>query len=419
MSDLRGVQRHPMRYSKSIFCPRVITGISLHIGLMTVSYFGETNFRNRFTRFGIKQADRQSHIYVLGKTGVGKSTLIEALARQDLDGDRGFCVIDPHGDLAERMRDAATAAERPFVYVDAAAPNQPYGYNPLRRVRDDKIPLAVSGLLDAMKKLWGDAWGVRMEHVLRNSLYALIERDGSVLPDILRLFADKRYRCGVVRGIRNDVVRRFWLDEFEKYPDRQRAEVVAPIQNKLGGLLTDPRLYRALVAPEKPISFRSMMDAGDVLIVNLAKGRLGDDSSNILGSMMIATIGLAALSRAESSIADRRPFFLYVDEFQTFTTLAFANMMPEMRKVSLGLVLAHQYLHQLDDDVRHSVLGNAATLISFRLGPEDAGVISREFQPTFDVLDLLNLPNHAFYVKLMIDGTPSKAFSARITLSHG
>ena len=381
--------------------------------MMDVSNFGETNFHNRFTRFGIKQADRMSHMYVLGKTGVGKSTLIETLATQDLQADRGFCLIDPHGDLAERMRDAAVKSGRPFIYLDAAAPNQPYGYNPLRRVRDEKVPLAVSGLLDAMKKLWFDAWGVRMEHVLRNSLYALIERDGSVLPDILRLFADKRYRHEVVRGIRNDVVRRFWLDEFEKYPDRQRAEVIAPIQNKLGGLLTDPRLYRALVAPEIPISFRSMMDVGGILIVNLAKGRLGEDSANILGSIMVATIGLAALSRAESPIEDRRPFFLYVDEFQTFTTLAFANMMPDIRKVSLGLILAHQYLHQLDDDVRHSVLGNAGTLISFRLGPEDARVISRELMPTFDVLDLLNLPNHAFYVKLMIDGTPSKAFSGR------
>lgn len=380
---------------------------------MEISYFGETNHRQKFARFGIKQADRLSHIYVLGKTGVGKSTLIETLARQDLEGARGFCVIDPHGDLAERMRDAAAATGRPFIYLDAAAPNQPYGYNPLRRVRDEKIPLAVSGLLDAMKKLWFDAWGVRMEHVLRNSLYALIERDGSVLPDILKLFADKRYRHEVVRGIRNDVVRRFWLDEFEKYPDRQRVEVVAPIQNKLGGLLTDPRLYRALVAPEFSISFRSLMDEGGVLIVNLAKGRLGEDSANILGSMMVATVGLAALSRAESPIADRRPFFLYVDEFQTFTTLAFANMMPEMRKVSLGLILAHQYLHQLDDDVRHSVLGNAGTLISFRLGSEDASVISREFQPTFEVVDVLNLPNHAFYARLMIDGTPSRPFSGQ------
>jgi hypothetical protein len=182
-----------------------------------------------------------------------------------------------------------------------------------------------------------------MEHVLRKSRYALIERDGSVLPDILRLYADKRYRRDVVRGIRNDVERQFWLDEFEKYPDRQRTELVAPIQDKLGGLLTDPRLYRALVAPEVPISFRNLMDAGGILIVNLAKGRLGDESTNILGSMMVATIGLRALSSAEAPIADRRPYVLYVDEFQTFTTLAFVNMMPDMRKVALGLTLAHQY----------------------------------------------------------------------------
>lgn len=353
-------------------------------------------------------------MYVIGKTGVGKSTLLETLARQDLEQGRGFCLIDPHGDLAVRMKDLAERCGRSFIYLDAAKPDQPYGYNPLRKVRADKIPLAVSGLLDAMKKLWGDAWGVRMEHVLRNSLYALIEREGSVLPDILRLYADKSYRQAVVHGVRNDTVRRFWLDEFEKYPDLKRAEAVAPIQNKLGALLTDPRLYRALVAPEIPISFRSLMDNGEILIVNLAKGRLGQDSANVLGSMLASTIGLAALSRAETPTSERRPFYLYVDEFQSFTTLAFANMMPELRKYGVGLILAHQYLHQLEEEVRHSVLGNTGTLISFRLGPEDAAVISREMRPAFDVLDMLNLPNYNFYVKLMIDGTPSVAFSGRI-----
>ena len=381
---------------------------------MDISYFAETNSRNRFRRFGIRQSDRLSHMYLIGKTGVGKSTLLEALARQDLEAGRGLCLIDPHGDLAERMRDAADAIGRPFVYMDAALPNQPNGYNPLRRVREEKIPLAVSGLMDAMKKLWSDAWGVRMEHVLRSSLYALIERDGSTLPDILRLYSDRAFRQGVVRGIRNETVRRFWKDEFEKYPDRQRADAVAPIQNKLGALLTDPRLYRALVAPEQPISFRSTMDTGGVLIVNLAKGRLGEDSANILGSMMVATIGLAGLSRAELPVSERRPFFLYVDEFQTFTTLAFANLMPELRKHGVGLTLAHQYLHQLDDDVRHSVLGNAGTLISFRLGPEDSTVIAQEMQPVFNALDLLNIPNHSLYVKLMIEGTPSRPFSGRL-----
>ena len=385
---------------------------------MDISYFAETNARNCFRRFGIKQVDRLSHIYAIGKTGVGKSTLLEALARQDLESGRGFCLIDPHGDLAERMRDAAAASGRPYIYMDAAAPSQPYGYNPLRRVKEEKIPLAVSGLMDAMKKLWSDAWGVRMEHVLRSSLYALIERDGSTLPDILRLYADKPFRQGVVRGIRNETVRRFWKDEFEKYPDRQRAEAVAPIQNKLGALLTDPRLHRALVAPERAISFRQIMDMSGVLIVNLAKGRLGEDSANILGSMMVATSGVAALSRAELPASERRPYFLYVDEFQTFTTLAFVNLMPELRKHGVGLTLAHQYLHQLDDDVRHSVLGNAGTLISFRLGPEDATVMAQEMQPVFNALDLLNLPNHHFYVKLMIDGAPSRPFSATTVANH-
>lgn len=266
--------------------------------------------------------------------------------------------------------------------------------------------------MDAMKYLWGDAWGVRMEHVLRNSLYALIERDGSTLPDILRLYADKAFRKEVTRGIRNPVVRAYWRDEFEKYPDRQRAEVVAPVQNKLGGLLTDPRLHSALVSPETPISFRRLMDEGGILIANLAKGRLGADSANTLGSMIVATISMAALSRADEPVADRRPFFLYVDEFQSFTTLAFATMLPELRKMGVGLVLTHQHLHQLHPDILHAVLGNAGTLIAFRVGAKDAGLVAQQLQPVFDGLDLLNLPNRHFYTRLMIDGVPSRPFSA-------
>lgn len=381
---------------------------------MDISYFAQTNARSCFRPFGIKQADRLSHLYALGKTGVGKSSLLGALARQDLAAGRGFCLIDPHGDLAEQLRDEARGADRAFVYLDAASLTQPYGYNPLHRVTEEKVPLAVSGLMDAMKKLWADAWGVRMEHVLRSSLYALIEREDSTLPDILRLYSDKAFRRDVARGIRNETVRRYWKVEFEKYQDRQRAEAVAPIQNKLGALLTDPRLYRVLVNPEKPLSFRRIMDTGGVLIVNLAKGRLGEDSANILGSMLASTIGLAGLSRAELPLSQRRPFFFYIDEFQTFTTLAFATLMPELRKYGVGLTLAHQYLHQLDSDVRHAVLGNAGTLVSFRLGPEDAGVIAQEMQPVFDTLDLLNLPNHQFTLKLMIDGAPSKPFSGQL-----
>lgn len=382
-----------------------------HAG-MNVSYFGLTNHRQKAVPFGIKQVDRLLHTYILGKTGVGKSSLMENLAMGDLASGRGFALIDPHGDLAERMHLAAHRAGRSAIYLDAATPGQPFGFNPVRRVREDKIPLAVNGLLDAMKKLWGDAWGVRMEHVLRNSIYALIERDGSTLPDVLRLFADKPFRKGVVARIRNPVVRAYWLNEFEKYPERQRSEIVAPVQNKLGGLLTDPRLYGALVTPETTVSFRRLMDDGGVFIANLANGRLGTDSADILGSMMVATIAMAALSRAEDDPETRRPFFLYVDEFQTFTTLAFATMLPELRKVGVGLTIAHQHLHQLHPDVRHAVLGNAGTLITFRVGTEDAEPMARALQPTFDVLDLINLPNHRFYISLMINGMPSVPFSA-------
>lgn len=382
-----------------------------HGAMEDISYFGINHHRQKSVPVGIRQTDRLMHMHVIGMTGVGKSTLMETLALGDLHAGRGFALIDPHGDLAERMNAAVARLGRPFVYLDAATPDQPYGFNPLKRVREDKIPLAVNGLMDAMKNLWSDAWGVRMEHVLRNSLYALIERDGSTLPDILGLYADKAFRRSLVRTIRNPVVKAYWRDEFEKYTDRQRAEVIAPVQNKLGGLLTDPRLYRAMVSPEVPISFRKLMDEGGVLIANLAKGRLGADSADTLGGMMVSTVAMAALSRADKQQSARRPFFLYVDEFQSFTTLAFAEMLPELRKSGIGMILAHQHLAQLQADVLHAVLGNVGSLVAFRVGAEDAPAIARELQPKFDALDLMSLPNRRFYARLMIEGEPSIPFS--------
>lgn len=238
------------------------------------SYFARSNFRQTGKLFGIKQADRLSHTYVIGKTGVGKTTLIETLANQDLAAGRGFAVVDPHGDLVERIYNNATSERRQWItYLNAPDPNQRFGYNPLRRVRDDRISLAASGLLETFRKLWPEFWGVRMEHVLRNSLYALLERDGSTLPDILRLFSDKNYRASVITRIRNDAVRNFWKHEFEKYMPRYRADGVAPIQNKLGALLADPRLNRILVNPDHDLHFRALMDGGGALLVNLSKRR--------------------------------------------------------------------------------------------------------------------------------------------------
>lgn len=385
-----------------------------------LSFIGQTNARARYHRFGMRQGDRLSHTYIIGKTGVGKSTLLETLALQDAACGRGFALVDPHGDLVERVMASLDWESRERVlYLDAPDSAQPFGYNPLRRVRADKIPLAVSGILETLRKLWPDAWGMRMEHVFRNCLYALLERDGSFLPDILLLLQDEDFRKQVVAGVTNDTVRAFWQDEYENYPARLRAEAIAPIQNKLGALLSDPMLYRLLVTPEVDLRFRALMDDGKILLVNLSKGRIGEDSAHILGGLIVSTLGLAAFSRAERPVETRKPFFVYLDEFQNFTTLSLVNMMSELRKYGVGLVLAHQHLHQLSDDIRHAVLGNAGSLIAFRVGPEDAGVLAREFQPRFDVLDLLNLPNHSIYLKLMIDGTPSSPFSATTLAPDG
>lgn len=357
-------------------------------------------------------------MYVIGKTGVGKSTLLETLSWQDAIAGRGFALIDPHGDLVQRLADRTRALpQSTVVYLDATDPTSPYGYNPLRRVRSDKIPLAVGGLLETFKKIWPEAWGVRMEHVLRNSLYALLEQDDHTLPDILRLFRDKNFRRGVVRLLRNGVVKEFWEEEFENYPTRLKADACAPIQNKLGALLTDPTLYRILVAPQVDLRLRGLMDDGAILLVNLSKGILGEESALILGSLIASTIGLAAFSRADSADG-RRPFFVYLDEFHNFTTLMLANMMSELRKYGVGVVLAHQYLHQLDDDIRHAVLGNAGTVIAFRVGAEDAPILQKEFAPRFDLTDLLNLPNGAIYLKLLVDGSPTQPFSGH-TFANG
>lgn len=374
---------------------------------------GQFNFRNDRRVFGIKREDRFSHIYIIGKTGTGKSTLLETMALQDLERGNGFALIDPHGDLADRIAarvPASLAAD--LIYLNAADPSQPYGYNPLRHVRADRIAVAASGLMEAFKKMWPDAWGVRMEHILRNTLMALLEQPNATLHDILRVFSDKEFRKKVVASLKNETVKRFLEKEFERFSFGYRADGIAPIQNKVGAFLADPMLNRILTAPEKDLHIRKIMDDGGVLLVNLAKGRIGEDSSSLLGSLLVTTIGLASYSRADMPETQRRDFFVYIDEFQSFTTLALANMLSELRKYRVGFTIAHQYLHQLEPGVRHAVLGNAGTIMSFRVGAEDAGYLALEFEPRFSRLDLIKLPNHHVYLKLMIDGMPSLPFSA-------
>lgn len=378
-----------------------------------ITYLGHVDHRNDHRRFGIRQEDRLLHLYIIGKTGTGKSTLLSSMAAQDFSAGRGFALVDPHGDLVERLYAGfSSAGASDVIYLDATDPAQPYGYNPLHAVRYEHIPLAASGLLEVFKKMWSDAWGVRMEHILRNALYALLEQKDATLSDIPKLFLDRSFRRQIAGSLRNSAVKMFWEKEFDRYSFSYRADGVASIQNKIGAFLADPLMRRILTEPKTPISLRRIMDEGKVLLVNLGKGRIGEDSSSLLGGLLVTTIGLAAYSRADTPPQARRNFFVYIDEFQSFTTLAVANMLSELRKYGLGITMAHQYLHQLEPEIRHAVLGNAGTLVSFRLGAEDAPYLSRELLERFDPRDLQTIANHHVYVRLLIDGQPSKPFSA-------
>ena len=379
----------------------------------TITTLARTNAARRQVLFGIRQSDRLFHQYIIGKTGTGKSTLLLNMIAQDLEADRGFCLIDPHGDLVERVVRLIPVHRQPDVrYFNVPDQTQPYGYNPLRFVQVEKRPLAASGMLDAMQKMWPDAWGVNMEHILRNALLALLERPGSTMADILRLLDDKTFRRAVAQRLSNAPVKRFWTREYEDYSFRKRADGAGPILNKVGAFLANPNIRQILTEPEKDLHFRQIMDDGQILLVNLAKGQIGQDAAGILGALLVTTLGLAAFSRQDSPEQTRRDFFLYLDEFQNFTTRSMADMTSELRKYHVGLVLAHQYFFQLDPHVREAVLGNAGTLVSFRLGAGDANSLAQEFQPEFAPLDFVRLPNYDIYLRLMVDGLPTPPFSA-------
>ena len=383
-----------------------------------ITYFARTNFRSGGRLFGIRRADRLSHMYAIGKTGTGKSTLFETLIRQDLENGEGFALLDPHGDLYEKVK-MAIPKERREAVVDFNVPDplQPIRFNPLSGVPPEKRSLAVAGLISAFERQWHDSWGVRMEHVLRNSLFALLEAGEATLADIPRLLEENGFRRRLIGRVTNRQARAFFEGEYERYAPSMRAQVIGPILNKVGAFLADPILYRILVSPNSSFDLRQLMDSGGVLLVNLAKGKIGEGPANLLGSLLVSSIGLAGLSRAELSAEKRRPFFVYLDEFQTFASLSLGGMLSELRKHGVGLILANQYLGQLVPEIRDAVLGNVGTLVAFRVGATDAPLLAREFAPVFGIEDLLNLPNHSIYLKLMAEGVVSRPFSAETIAS--
>jgi type IV secretory pathway TraG/TraD family ATPase VirD4 len=378
-----------------------------------VFIFGETNYRNQGKRFGIKRKDRRSHMYLIGKTGVGKSTLIKNLVIQDLRKGNGLALLDPHGDLVEEILDfIPQGRERDVIYFNPDDREHPIGFNVFEGVNTEGRHMIASRLISVFKKLWSDSWGPRMEHILRNSILALAEYPGTTLIDLPRILVDANFRKTVLLYVTDTQVKEFWLKEFEKYPANFRAEAIAPIQNKAGAFLANPLIRNILGQKRSSFNMREVMDSGKILLVNLSKGKIGEDTSVLLGSLLVTKIEQAALSRADTPEEKRRDFYVYIDEFHTFTTNSFADMLPALRKYRVSLILAHQYLEQIDDKIVAAIFGNAGTIITFRVGARDAEYLAREFYPDFGVEDFVNLPAYHIYLRLMIDGVVSNPFSA-------
>lgn len=376
--------------------------------------FAQTNFRNQMRRFGIKTDDRRRHMYLIGKTGMGKSTVLENMIIDDIRSGRGVAVVDPHGDLAEKIiKFIPTNRIQDVVYFNPADMDFPIAFNLVEQVEPHLRHLVASGLIGVFQKLWADSWGPRLEYILRNSILAILDFPGSTLLGVVRMLSDKEYRKKVVANITDPVVKSFWEKEFAGYADKFASEAVSPIQNKVGQFLSSSFMRNIVGQVDSSIDMRKIMDEGKILIMNLSKGRIGEDNSALLGAMMITKIQLAAMSRVDIDEKDRRDFYLYIDEFQNFSTESFANILSEARKYRLNLVMAHQYIEQLDEKVKPAVFGNVGTIVVFRVGAADAEELVKEFTPVFTEEDIVNLPKYEMYLKLMIDGISSDPFSAR------
>ncbi len=383
---------------------------------LKVTYFAETDSRNKRVPFGIRSEDRTKHVYVIGKTGMGKSTLLENMAIQDIKNGEGFAFIDPHGKTADLLLDYIPQDRiKDVVYFAPFDLEHPISFNVMEDVGQDKRHLVANGLMSAFKKIWVDAWSARMEYILNNIILALLEYPESTLIGVNRMLADKEYRKRVVDNITDPSVKSFWLDEFAKYGERYMQEAGAAIQNKIGQFVSNPIVRNIIGQPKSTFDIRKLMDEKKIMIINLSKGRVGEANANLLGSMLITKIYLAAMSRADVSTSQLKKlpnFYLYVDEFQSFANESFADILSEARKYKLNLTIAHQYVEQMSEEVQAAVFGNVGTMIVFRVGALDSELLEKEFFPTFTKEDVVNLGRYQMYLKLMIDGVASSPFSA-------
>ena len=382
-----------------------------------VVYFARTNFRNQDRLFGFKRKDRRQHTYVVGKTGTGKTTLIKNMVIQDIVNGSGVCVIDPHGEFVEELLEKIPVERKDdVIYFNPADPEFFIGFNPLELPDEKYKHLVASGLMGIFTKIWANTWSARMEYILNNAILALLDTPNSTLLGITRILVDKDFRQQVVSSIKDPVVKAFWINEYEQWQDKFRNEAIAPIQNKVGQFLSTAMIRNVVGQAKSTISMFDIMNTSKIFLVNVSKGRIGEDNAALLGAMMITQLQLSAMERIRIPEEDRLDFYLYVDEFQNFATDSFAGILSEARKYRLNLTIAHQYTAQLTTDtstmVRDAVFGNVGTMILFRVGATDAEFLEKEFEPEFTPQDMVGLPNRHIYLKLMVDGVTSRPFSA-------
>jgi Type IV secretion-system coupling protein DNA-binding domain len=379
----------------------------------SITPIGISNYQNRQKHFGIKQKDRAGHIYCLGKTGTGKSTLLLNMVIHDIQTGKGAGIIDPHGDLAREIIDHIPESRmKDVVYFDTTDTGYPIAFNPLHKVRREDSYLVASSIVTSLKKLWLDSWGPRLEHILRHTILSLIASPNRTLLDITTMLTDYEFRKRILFSVDDKTIHEFWQKEFEPLSIQLKNEMIAPILNKVGLFRTHPVLRNILGQNHSAFEVSKLMDEGKIFIANLSKGMLGEAGTQLLGSLLITQFQTASLERSRQPELTRRPFHLYVDEVHSFMTLSFADILSESRKYGLCLFLTHQYIDQLEEEIRTAIFGNVGTLVSFRVGAIDAEYLAKEFYPVFEVDDLINLPRYSMYLKLMIDGATSKPFSA-------
>lgn len=388
-------------------------GMTIFVRENDLTPIGITDWRNQNIPFGVKDQDRLSHIYMVGKTGAGKTTLLLNMAASDIERGKGIAVIDPHGDLAEDLLNYVPQHRtKDAIYFNATDQDFPLAFNPLTASSPTEHHLRVSGLVSSFKKIWADSWGPRLEYILRIALLTLIQYPDATLLHLQPLLTNHFFRTEVLWHVNDPYLLSFWEAEYDQYSRTYRNEAIAPILNKVGVFASSVVLRNMVGQRTSAFRIKDLMDEEKILVVNLSKGVIGEDVSSILGSLLINEFYLASLARADRMFEERKPFYLYVDEVHSFVPVSFANILSEAKKFGLSLLLTHQYMDQLDEDIQSAIFGNVGTVISFRVGAGDAYVLAKEFHPVFTQDDFINLPRYAIYLKLMIDGATSKAFSA-------